>query len=102
MLGIPIANRVEAANMSDRRAAARLLGSLAPNLSDDQNGHRRCQAPNRKLTRLIKSRGLRASYRQTPFRGFSFLVHELDSGGSQASIDRRIHSDDAVSAVREI
>ena len=28
-LGIPIANRVEAANMSDRRAAARLLGSLA-------------------------------------------------------------------------
>jgi transposase len=27
-LGIPIASRVEAANMSDRRAAARLLGSL--------------------------------------------------------------------------
>ena len=27
-LGIPIANRVEAANMSDRRAAASLLGGL--------------------------------------------------------------------------
>ena len=29
-LGIPIASRVEAANMSDRRAAARLLGGLGP------------------------------------------------------------------------
>jgi hypothetical protein len=30
MLGIPIASRVEAANMSDQRAAARLLGGLRP------------------------------------------------------------------------
>jgi putative transposase len=29
-LGLPIANRVEAANMSDRRAGARLLAGLAP------------------------------------------------------------------------
>jgi putative transposase len=29
-LGFPIANRVEPANMSDRRAGALLLGGLAP------------------------------------------------------------------------
>jgi len=56
-LGIPIANRVKAANMSDRRAAARLLGGLGPifptiNTVIADAGHQ-----SRKLTRLIKAEG---------------------------------------------
>ena len=57
--GFPIANRVEAGNMSDRRAAARLLGSLTPIFPTIKTviadaGHQAHQ-----------SRELRVSHRQT-------------------------------------
>jgi transposase len=58
-LGIPIASRVEAANMSDRRAAAGLLGRYGPNLSNDQNDHCGCRSPKPQAhkARLIKAEG---------------------------------------------
>jgi transposase len=56
-LGIPIAGRVEAASMSDRRAAACLLGCLGPIFPTIKTviadaDHQSC-----KLTRLIKAEG---------------------------------------------
>jgi putative transposase len=54
-LGIPIANRVEAANMSDRRAAARLLGGLAPIFPTIKTVIADAGHQSRKLTRLINA-----------------------------------------------
>src|ERR1700687_6093366 len=56
-LGIPIANRVEAANMSDRRAAAHLLGGLGPIFPTIQTVIADAGHQSRKLTRLIKAEG---------------------------------------------
>jgi putative transposase len=56
-LGIPIANRVEAANMSDRRAAAGLLGGLGPIFSTIKTVNADAGHQSRKLTRLIKAEG---------------------------------------------
>ena len=56
-LGIPIANRVEAANMSDRRAAARLLGGLGPIFPTIKTVIADAGHQSRKLTRLIKAEG---------------------------------------------
>jgi len=56
-LGIPIANRVEGANMSDRRAAARLLGGLGPIFPTIKTVIADAGHQSRKLTRLIKAEG---------------------------------------------
>jgi putative transposase len=56
-LGIPIANRVEAANMSDRRAAARLLGGLGPIFPTIKTVFADAGHQSRKLARLIKAEG---------------------------------------------
>jgi putative transposase len=56
-LGIPIANRVEAANTSDRRAAARLLGGLGPIFPTIKTVIADAGHQSRKLTRLIKAEG---------------------------------------------
>ena len=56
-LGIPIANRVEAASMSDRRAAARLLGGLAPIFPTIKTVIAEAGHQSRKLTSLIKAEG---------------------------------------------
>ena len=56
-LGIPIANRVEAANMSDRRAAAGLLGGLGPIFPTITTIIADAGHQSRKLTRLIKAEG---------------------------------------------
>ena len=56
-LGIPIANRVEGANMSDRRAAARLLGGLGPIFPTIKTVVADAGHQSRKLTRLIKAEG---------------------------------------------
>jgi putative transposase len=56
-LGIPIANRVEAANVSDRRAAARLLGGLGPIFPTIKTVIADAGHQSRKLTRLIKAEG---------------------------------------------
>ncbi len=44
-LGIPLACRVEPANMSDQRGAERLLGGLGPNVSQHSDHHGRCGSP---------------------------------------------------------
>ena len=42
-LGLPVANRVEPANTSDRRAGALLLGGLKCVVSEDPDGNSRCR-----------------------------------------------------------
>ena len=56
-LGIPIANRVEAANMSDRRAAAGLLGGLGPIFPTIKTIIADAGHQSRKLRRLMKAKG---------------------------------------------
>ena len=53
----PIAGRVEAANMSDRRAAACLLGGLGPIFPTIKTVIADAGHQSRKLTRLIKAEG---------------------------------------------
>ena len=52
-LGIPIANRIEASNMSDRRAAAGLLGGLGPIFPTIKTIIADAGHQSRKLRRLI-------------------------------------------------
>jgi putative transposase len=56
-LGIPIANRVEAANVSDRRAAAGLLGGMGPIFPTITTIIADAGHQSHKLTRLIKAEG---------------------------------------------
>ena len=44
-LGLLLANRVEPADTSDRRASALLLGGTACVVSEDPDGHSRCWPP---------------------------------------------------------
>jgi putative transposase len=79
MLGIPIASRVEAANMSDRRAAACLLGGLGPMFPTIKTifadaGHQSC-----KLAKLIKAEGyqlriVKRRKRQFEVAGLTWIV----------------------------
>ncbi len=57
MLGIPIASRVEAANISDRPAAAGLLGGLGPIFPTIKTVIADAGHQSRKLARLIKAEG---------------------------------------------
>jgi putative transposase len=56
-LGIPIASRVEVANMSDRRVAARLLGGLGPIFPTIKTVIEDAGHQGRKLAKLIKAEG---------------------------------------------
>ena len=72
---------------------ARLLGSLAPIFQSFRRSTPSSRMPVTKpqAHEAHQSRGLRTSHRQTPFQGFSFLVHELDSGG-QPSEHRSVNT----------
>ena len=90
-LGIPIANRVKAANMSDRRAGARLLGGLGPifptiNTVIADAGHQ-----SRKLTRLIKAEGYELRIVKRRKRAFEVCGSHLDRR-THLRLDRTVPS----------
>jgi hypothetical protein len=72
-LGIPIASRVEAANISDRRAAVLLLGGLGPIFPTIKTIIADAGHQSRKLTRLIKAEGYELRIVKHTFRQVVYL-----------------------------